>query len=70
MEMNIKILKEVIKNLPDNMQVFVACQGYCNYDFDNNKPFSDTDTFAVIHDRKLFITDDCTVEIDKDGSIL
>ena len=70
MEMNVGLLKEIIKDLPDNMLVFVACQGYCNYDFENSKPYNDTDTFAVIHDGKLFITDDCAVEIDKDGNTL
>ena len=70
MKMNVRALKKVIENLPDNMPVFVACQGYCNYDFDNNRQYNDTDTFAVIHDGKLFITDDCAVEIDKDGHTL
>lgn len=70
MEINVGLLKKIIKDLPDNMPVFVACQGYCNYDFDNNRPYNDTDTFAVIHDGKLFITDDCAVEIDKDGNTL
>lgn len=70
MEMNVGMLKKIIKDLPNNTQVFVACQGYCNYNFENNRPYEDTDTFAVIHDEKLFITDDCAVEIDKDGSIL
>lgn len=70
MEMNVGMLKKLIKDLPDNTQVFVACQGYCNYDFDNNKPCDGTDTFAVIHDGKLFITDECAVEIDENGNTL
>lgn len=70
MEMNVGMLKNLIKDLPDNTQVFVACQGYCNFDFENNKPCMDTDTFAVVHDGKLFITDECIVKIDKDGNTL
>lgn len=70
MEMNIKMLKELIKDLPDNMLVFTACQGYCNYDFKNDKPYESTDTFAIIHDGKLFITDNCAVEVDRAGNIL
>lgn len=62
MEMNVGKLKEIIKNLPNDMPVFVACQGYCNYDFDREHPCEDTDTFGIVHDGKLFITDDCAVE--------
>ena len=62
-EMNVGKLKEIIKNLPDDMPVFVACQGYCNYNFDREQPYEDTDTFGIVHDRKLFITDDCAVDI-------
>lgn len=63
MEMNVGYLKDVIKNLPDDMLVFVACKGCCNYDFDRGQPCEDTDTFGIVHDGKLFITDDCNVYI-------
>ena len=63
MEMNVGYLKDVIKDLPDDMPVFVACQGYCNYNFDSKQPFEGTDTFGIVHDGKLFITDDCFVDI-------
>lgn len=63
MEMNVGKIKEIIKNLPDDMPVFVACQGYCNYNFDSKQPFEDTDTFGIIHDGMLFITDNCAVDI-------
>lgn len=63
MEMNVGYLKDVIKDLPNDMPVFVACQGYCNYNFDRKQPFDGTDTFGIVHDGKLFITDDCAVEI-------
>lgn len=62
-EMNVGYLKDVIKDLPDDMPVFVACQGECNYNFDRKQPFDGTDTFGIVHDGKLFITDDCAVEI-------
>lgn len=61
-EMNVGYLKELIKDLPDDMPVFVACQGYCNYDFVNQKPWDDTDTFAIVYDGKLIISDPCAVE--------
>lgn len=70
MEMNVGMLKELIKDLSDDTQVFVACEGYCNYDFENNRPYEDTDTFAIIHDGRLFITDNCAVEIDEKGNTL
>lgn len=70
MKMNVGMLKDLIKDLPDDTQIFVACEGYCNYDFDNNEASEDTDTFAIIHDGKLFITDECAVEIDEDGNTL
>ena len=69
MEMNVGYLKDLIKDLPDDMQVYVACDGFCNYDFDYNRPFEDTDTFGIVHDGKLFITDDCSVDIG-DGETL
>ena len=63
MEMNVGLLKEIIKNLPDDMPVFVGCEGYCNYNFEEGEPWDDTDTFAIVHDGKLFITDSCAIEI-------
>lgn len=69
MEMNVGFLKRVIADLPDDMPVFVACQGYCNYDFRNKKPFEDTDTFGVVHDEKLFITDECNVDVGNGESL-
>ena len=62
MEMNVGKLKEIIKNLPNDMPVFVACQGECNYDFERKKPCNDTDIFGIVYDGKLFITDNCAVE--------
>ena len=62
MEMNVGKLREEIKNLPDDMPVFVACEGCCNFDFAKNEVRGGTDTFAVLHDGKLFITDEYDVE--------
>lgn len=59
MEMNVGKLKEIIKSLPDDMQVFVGCEGYCNYDFEEGRPMEDTDTFGIVYDGKLFIVDPC-----------
>ena len=70
MEMNVGYLKNILKDLPDETPVFVACQGYCNYDFYKNKPVDDTDTFAIVHDGNLFITDECAVTIDEEGNTL
>ena len=69
MEMNVGMLKEIIANLPDDMPVFVGCEGYCNYNFKEGKPWDDTDTFAIVHDGKLFITDPCAIE-DGDGNTI
>lgn len=63
MEMSVGKLKAILKDIPDDMPVFVACEGYCNYDFDRKQPCDDTDTFGIVHDGKLFITDDCAVDI-------
>lgn len=63
MEMHVGKLKKLLNDLPDDMPVFVACQGYCNYDFDRGQSCEDTDTFGIVHDGKLFITDDCSVDI-------
>lgn len=67
--MNVGLLKELIKDLPNDTQLFVGCQGYCNYDFKNQKPHDDTDTFAIVHGEKLFITDDCAIE-DENGNTI
>lgn len=61
-EMNVGYLKELIKDLQNDMPVFVACQGYCNYDFIKQKPLEDTDTFAIVCDGKLIISDPYAVE--------
>lgn len=62
MEMNVGYLKELLKDLPDDMPVFVACQGECNYDFYRKQPCKETNTFGIVYDGKLFITDECAVE--------
>ena len=62
MEMNVGKLKQELKDLPDDMPVFVACEGYCNYNFGKQEPFDSTDTFTIIHEGKLFITDECAVD--------
>jgi hypothetical protein len=62
MEMNVGRLKAALEFLPDDMQVFVGCQGYCNYNFEEGKSYCDTDTFAIVHNGKLFITDPCAIE--------
>jgi hypothetical protein len=69
MEMNVGMLKKVLEHLPDDMQVFVGCQGYCNYDFKEGKPYRDTDTFGIVYDGKLFITDACAIETETGETI-
>lgn len=68
--MTVGLLKELIRNLPDDMEVFVGCQGYSNYDFANKRIHTDSDTFAIVHDEKLFITDECAIEIDESGNTI
>lgn len=65
MEMNVGMLKNMLSKLPNDMEVFVGCQGYSNYDFKKDKPWEETDTFAIVYDGKLFITDNCAIENDK-----
>ena len=62
MEMNVGYLRNLIKDLPDDMPVFVACQGECNYDFSRKQPCKETDTFVTVYNGKLFVTDECAVE--------
>lgn len=69
MEMNVGLLKEVIKDLPDDMPIFVGCEGYTNYDFENGKLVEDDDTFTIVHNGKLFITDSAAIE-DENGDII
>lgn len=67
--MNVGYLKEIINNLPDDTEVFVGCQGYSNFDFCKNKAWMDSDTFAIVHNGKLFITDECAIE-DGEGNTI
>ena len=69
MEMNIGKLKSILEHLPDDMLVFVGCQGYCNYDFEEGQPYRDTDTFAIVYKDKLFITDACAIETETGETI-
>jgi hypothetical protein len=69
MEMKVGKLKEILKDLPDDMPVFVGCEGYCNYDFEEGQPYRGTDTFAIIYKDKLFITDDCAIETETGETI-
>lgn len=69
MFMNVKNLKLIIESYPDDMPVFVGCQGYTNYNFKANAPYDDTDTYVIEHKGKLFITDECAVETE-DGGII
>lgn len=66
---NVGSLKELIKDLPDDMPVFVGCQGYTNYDFKNQKPFDDEKTCVIPYKGKLFITDEVYIETE-DGKTI
>lgn len=59
--MNVGYLKQVIKNLPDDMPVYVACDGVCNYNFADKEPRFLTETFAIEEGGCLFITDEYSV---------
>jgi len=62
MEMNVGKLKQELADLPDDMPVYVSCEGYCNYN--KIKRTGGTDTYAIVKNDKLFITDEVTVEVD------
>lgn len=58
----VKDLKKVLKNLPEDMEVFVACEGYSNWNFKENRPWNDDPTLYEIRDGKLFICDTCAYD--------
>lgn len=60
--MKVNELKELLENLPNDMEIFVGCQGYSNYDFRNSKQFDDEDTIVKVVNGKLFIADSCYLE--------
>ena len=62
-------LKEFLKTVPDDAKVYVACQGYCNYDFKNSCECEDNETFAIMRDGNLFITDTCAVDDEAGGTL-
>ena len=50
--MTVEYLRNVIKNLPDEIPVYVACNGLCNYNFKEKRPREKTDTFAIVWQEK------------------
>lgn len=54
-------LREFIKDMSDDTQVFVCCEGYSNYDFQNERMYQDSDTNVSIYNGKLFIADSCAI---------
>ncbi len=68
--MTVEYLRNVIKNLPDEIPVYVACNGLCNYNFKEKRPREKTDTFAIVWQEKmLVITDECSVDVGNGESI-
>lgn len=51
----VKDLKKVINNLPDNMPIFIGCEGYC-----------DSAVCIIEHKGTLIIKDDGVIEMGKD----
>lgn len=68
MEMDVGKLKAELEGLDDRMPVYVGCSGECNYDFRGDSPKPNTDTFAIVYEGKLFITDECSIATDEDGN--
>lgn len=58
MEMNVGYLKSLLNDCPDDLPVFVACNGNSNFLFNSNKPRSGTDTFVICDGEKVIITDE------------
>ena len=61
-EMTVKDLKQILNGLPDNMEVFVACEGYSNWNFKENRPWNEDPTLHEVRDGKLFICDSCAYD--------
>lgn len=55
-------LRRMLDGIPDDIPVFVGCQGYTNYDSDSNMAYPDSETNVVIDNEKMFIKDECAVE--------
>lgn len=62
--MDVRTLKDLIKDLPDGMQIYVVCGGYSNFDFKNNYPYNDAKTYAIMSDGNLFIIGENAEEYD------
>lgn len=59
-EMTVGYLKDLLDmyDCPDDTQIFVACGGECNYDFENDEPDRGTETFMFYDGDKIIITDE------------
>ena len=60
--MKVADLKRFIECLPDDMDIFVGCQGYSNYNFEEDKPYEDSETMIIFSNGSLFLTDSCMID--------
>lgn len=61
--MKVRELIEQLMKLPEDANVYVACQGYDNYDPEENSGYWDGDeTQVVVVDGKVFVADSCHIE--------
>lgn len=66
-KMTAGVIKQLLQDIPNETPIFVACQGYCNYDFKENHRTADT--HVIVRDGKIFITDECAVDDGKEGTL-
>lgn len=60
-------LIEQLKKLPEDANVYVSCQGWNNYDPEENSGYWDGDeTQVVVVDGKAFVADSCYIEWEGD----
>ena len=60
--LTVRRLKEILSTLSDDMEVYVACEGYSNWNFKENRQWPDQETVYKVMDGKLFICDGCAYD--------
>ena len=65
--MTVKKLMEILAEQPEDANVYVACQGYDNYDPKHHTTYSGgDDTYVLKAQGQLFICDGCRIEWERD----
>lgn len=59
--MTVKELMAELNRYDPNAKVYVACEGYTNYDADTSDYYESDETHLEVHEGRLYIADSCYI---------